>query len=319
MLVSLAVPEIQRATLAALKSSAAKYQDYVKTEIETAKKSENPTQLSSTYSRFASDLLGGGIMLAEAEEYARQAVSLMDEQKYIDFQKRMAQTRIDAFAKQAANPTPRVATPPAGSGGISIRSVNGAPTVVPMAPRAPSSPATPPRPPTAPQMPTDQSLRANFASMRASNLATLGQVLMKRDKTAEGEKVLKEAYDAKPASYTLATIARLLAESARKAGNETAQLDYLTVLALSGRITAGEQKDFEAAYRTTHNGTLDGLEEMLDARYARENPAFTVTAANRKAAPNQAHGTRRGLHGRGLTALRGGESRLLSRAREIPS
>jgi hypothetical protein len=165
--------------------------------------------------------------------------------------------------------------------------VNGAPTVVPMAPRAPSASTTPPRPPTPPQMPTDESLRASYTSMRASNLATLGQVLMKRDKTAEGEKVLKEAYDAKPASYTLATIARVLAESAKKAGNEAAQLEYLTVLALSGRITGDEQRDFEEAYRKSHGGSLAGLEETLDARYARENPPFKVAPAGRKAAPNQ--------------------------------
>jgi hypothetical protein len=136
-------------------------------------------------------------------------------------------------------------------------------------------------------MPSDGSLRTGFAAMRASSLATLGQVLMKRDKAAEGEKVLKEAYALKPASSTLATIARVLAESAKKAGNETAQLEYLSVLALSGRISADEQKDFEAAYRKAHNGSLDGLEEMLDAKYRRDNPMFPVTPASRKAAPGQ--------------------------------
>jgi hypothetical protein len=282
-LVNMARSEVQRGTLAALKTSAGKYQEYVKGELDTAKKSENPTQLASAYSRFASELLGGSVMLAEAEEYARQAVTLLDEQKYVDYQKKMVQTRIDTFNKQAANPTPPPAAP--SSGGLSFRTVNGAPTVVPMAPRP--APATPPRPPTAPTMPTDETLRTSFKSMRASNLSTLGQVLMKREKTAEGEKVLKEAYDAKPASATLATIARVLAASAKKAGNAPAQLEYLTVLALSGRITADEQKDFEAAYRAAHNGSLDGLEDGLDARYKRENPPFPVTAADRKAASNQ--------------------------------
>jgi hypothetical protein len=283
---SLARSEIQRATLAALKSAGTKYQDSAKTEIETARKSANPTQISSTYSRFASELLSAGVMLAEAEDYGRQAVSLMDEQKYVDYQKQMAQTRIDTFAKQAANPTATPATPP-GGGGFAIRSVNGAPTFAPMPPRTPPAATTPPRPRTAPQMPTDESLRATFKSMRASTLATLGQVLMKRDKTAEGEKVLKEAFDLKPASGTTATIARILGASAKKAGNDAAQFEYLTVLALSGGITADEQKDHEALYRKTHNGTLDGLEAMLDVRYAKENPTFSVTPANRKPAPNQ--------------------------------
>jgi hypothetical protein len=64
-------------------------------------------------------------------------------------------------------------------------------------------------------------------------------------------------------------------------------MEYLTVLALSGRITADEQKDFDAVYRKSHNGSLDGVEAMLDARYAKENPRFAVTPADRKAAPDQ--------------------------------
>jgi hypothetical protein len=136
-------------------------------------------------------------------------------------------------------------------------------------------------------MRTDEELRAGFKTMRASNLATLGRVLMKRNKTAEGEKVLKEAYAAKPPAATVAAIAKVLAESAKKAGDEAGQMEYLTVLALSGRITADEQKDFDAVYRKSHNGSLDGVEAMLDARYAKENPRFAVTPADRKAAPDQ--------------------------------
>ena len=283
MAVSMARNEIQRATLAALKTSGGKYQDHVKTELETAKKAEDPTRLASAYSRFATELLGANVMLAEAEEYARLSVSLLDEQKYIEYQKKMTQSRIDAFHKQAADPTPP-ATPPPASGGVSWRTVNGAPTIVPMAPRARSGP---PRPPTAPQMPTDESLRSSFTSMRASNLATLGQLLMKRDKVAEGEKVLVQAYGLKPPTYTLATIARLLAESAKKAGDGKAQFDYLTALALSGRITAAEQKEFEEAYKASHNGSLAGLDAMLDQKFRAENTSFTVTPANRKVAPNQ--------------------------------
>jgi len=81
-------------------------------------------------------------------------------------------------------------------------------------------------------------------------------------------------------------VARLLAESAKKAGNDAAQLDYLATVALSGRITAAEQKDFEAVYRKTHNGSVQGLEEMLDARYFRDNPRFTAAPANQKPVAN---------------------------------
>jgi hypothetical protein len=151
-----------------------------------------------------------------------------------------------------------------------------------LAPPAPPRPAAPPRPPAPPKLPGDEELRASFKSDRASALATLGQILMKRGKTAEGEKALAEAYAARPASYTMASIARVLAESAKKAGDEALQLEYLTVLALSGRITADETKDFEAAYRKTHNGSLDGLEAMLDERYRRDDVRFVVPPYVRK-------------------------------------
>jgi hypothetical protein len=151
-----------------------------------------------------------------------------------------------------------------------------------LAPPAPPRPATPPRPPARPKMATEDEMRASLKAERATALATLGQILMKRGKAEEGEKALAEAYAAKPASYTMASIARVLAESARKAGNEPLQLEYLTVLALSGRITAGETKDFEAAYRKAHNGSLDGLDTMLDERYRRDHVRFAVTPFTRK-------------------------------------
>ena len=154
-----------------------------------------------------------------------------------------------------------------------------------VAARAPARTATPtrlPRPPVRPTMPADDELRASFKTERAGALATLGQILVKRGKTEEGEKALTEAYAARPASSTMASIARVLAESAKKAGNEALQLEYLTVLALSGRITADETKDFEAAYRKTHDGSLDGLEAMLDERHRRDHVRFAVTPFVRK-------------------------------------
>ncbi len=299
-LVSLARGEVQRGTLAALRSAnpdnaealKAKYLELAGKDIERAKSSPspNPTQLTSTYSRYATDMLNANILLDQAEEFARQAVSLLDEQKYIESQKQTDQRMLEAFNNRgAANPpaTPR-GDAPAGPTGISIRTVNGAPVVQPLAPRpAPTSAASSPRQPTPPRVRTDEDLRTSFRSLRASNLATLGRVLIKRDKAAEGEKILKEAWDLNPPAATKTTLARALAEAAKKAGNEPAELEYLTAIALGGRITADEQKDFEAIYRKSHNGSLDGLDAMLDARYIKENPRFPVTPANRPTVPNQ--------------------------------
>ena len=80
----------------------------------------------------------------------------------------------------------------------------------------------------------------------------------------------------------MATISRVLAASAKKAGDDNGQLDYLSALALSGRITKEEQQDFEAVYRKTHNGSLDGIEAMLDERYLRTAPKFEVERSPRK-------------------------------------
>jgi len=185
-------------------------------------------------------------------------------------------------------PAPPAATPPAPAPPAEPRfrfvtkdgvtQVSLAPPAKPAPPRPPATP----RPLVRPTMPTDAEIRTNLKSLRASPLATLGQILTKRGKADEGEKLLVEAYAAKPSSSTMATIARLLSESAKKAGNEKSQVEYLTVLALSGRITADETKEFEAVYRKVHNGSLDGLETMLDERFHRENVSFAVTPFVRK-------------------------------------
>jgi len=86
----------------------------------------------------------------------------------------------------------------------------------------------------------------------------------------------------------MATVARLLAGSAKKAGNDKSQLEYLATLALSGRITAAEREDLVAVYRKTHGGSADGLEEMLDERYRRETPDYVkLEPFTRKPVENQ--------------------------------
>jgi hypothetical protein len=280
-LVSMAKSQIQSSLLSVLKTSSAKYRDSITVQLDTAK-AGNPALLYSAYARIASDLLSAGTMLEEAEDYARQSISLMDEQKYVQNRLETAKRSADAFAKRAANPAPPAASPTQPA--MTFGTLNGAP-IVRIAPPRPA-PTTPPTAPTGPRMPTQEELRTSFQSERTSNLATLGQILMKRNKTAEGEKVSKEVYDAKPSSSTFATVARILLESAKKAGNEPAQLEYFSGLALTGRITAAEQKNFEALYSKNHNGSTNGLDEMLDARWLRENPRFTAAPANRTPGSN---------------------------------
>jgi hypothetical protein len=281
-LVTTARSQIQSTVLSVLKTSSSKYRQLITAQLETAKEG-NPALLYSAYARAASSLLGAGVMLDEAENYARQALSLMDEQKYVQYRLETTKRAAEAFAKRAANPAATPAAPARPP--MSITMVNGAPVVREAPPRP--APATPPPAPTAPRIPSEEQLRTSFKSERTSHLATLGQILVKNNKTAEGVKVLKEVFSANPSAPLRATVARALAESAKKAGDNKAMVDYMASVALTGNMTAAEKGDFEEAYRKTHNGSLQGLEEMLDARYLRDNPRFTPAKSTRNAAPNQ--------------------------------
>ncbi len=304
MLLSLARMQLNSSVLAAFKESRAKFLAGAEKEVADAKKNADTTPGSSIYNSLATRLYGAGIYSEEAEDFARKGLAGMDERAYMDARKKQYERSLATFekmtaataaakpaataaapagAKPDAVPAAAAATAPATPAQPNYRtSMKDGVMQVSLAPPPPPRPATPPRPPTRPTLPTDDEMRASFKSERAAALATLGQILVKRGKSEEGEKALTEAYAAKPASYTMAAIARTLAESAKKSGNDTLQLEYLTVLALSGRITADETKDFEAAYRKTHNGSLDGLEAMLDERYRREHTRFAVAPYVRK-------------------------------------
>jgi hypothetical protein len=78
-------------------------------------------------------------------------------------------------------------------------------------------------------------------------------------------------------------VARSLYEAAKTAGNDSDQLEYLSALALSGRGTADEFKALDEVYKKTHNGSLDGRETMLDARWRRDNVRFAVAPYTRPA------------------------------------
>jgi hypothetical protein len=306
-LLSMARSNIQSSLMAALKDVTARNQKTIETEIADAKKTTDMRPLYMTYNNIASRLASGGIYSEDAENFARQGLAGMDEKTYFENNKRAFDRSMAAYEKQAVNWKdgkyigPAVgaagAAPAGARGGGAIASgpnyrfvtkdgVTQAAIAPPRpAPAPAAAPATPPapRPPTKPTMPTDEEMRTALRSQRASAQATLGQILVKRGKTDEGVKVLREAYAAKPAAYTMATVARSLYEAAKAAGNDNDQLEYLSALALSGRGTADEFKALDEVYKKTHNGSLDGLEPMLDARWRRDNVRFAVTPYTRPA------------------------------------
>jgi tetratricopeptide (TPR) repeat protein len=305
-LVDMAKSQVSSSLLTALKEARTKYQAVIDADLEYAKKYTDTRPLYATYIGIASRLFNAGVYSEEAEDFARKGLAAMDERTYTDMRKKQYERSLAAYERNlaayeeavaaakdsrpaapteapAAAPAPSPGGAPAAPAGPSYRfaSKDGVmqASIAPPRPArsAPPTPPPAPRPPTKPTMPTDEEMRNGLRTERASAQATFGQVLLKRGKTDEGLKVLKEAYAAKPAPSTVAGIARSLNEAAKKAGSDNDQLEYLAVLALSGRATADEFKEFDAVYRKTHNGSADGMEAMLDARWRRDHARFAVT------------------------------------------
>ncbi|MCI0488430.1 MAG: hypothetical protein L0229_17715 [Blastocatellia bacterium] len=118
-------------------------------------------------------------------------------------------------------------------------------------------------------VPSDEQLTKQFLSSRALNITTLGEIYMKQGKQAEAEKLFKEIFEDAPST---GLVAGYLAEIAEKKGDDAEAFKYLTTAALSGPMKPEARSRFEALYRKTHNGSLDGFEAMLDAKYKKEFP-----------------------------------------------
>jgi thiol-disulfide isomerase/thioredoxin len=118
-------------------------------------------------------------------------------------------------------------------------------------------------------VPPQEELVKRFTEMRASRLGTLGRIEYKLGRDALAQKLLEESYHAAPDN---ATIAGILGELALKAGDDAKALDYLIPARLSGRAPANTNTAFEGLYKKSHNGSLEGLEAMLDTEYHKRFP-----------------------------------------------
>jgi thiol-disulfide isomerase/thioredoxin len=81
--------------------------------------------------------------------------------------------------------------------------------------------------------------------------------------------LLEESYAVTPSNVT---VAAALGELAAKSGNDAKAMDYLISARLSGRAPDTANQTFEAVYKKGHNGSLDGLEAMLDTEYHKRFP-----------------------------------------------
>jgi len=119
------------------------------------------------------------------------------------------------------------------------------------------------------KIPTPEEFAKDFAEVRASRIGTLGRVEMKLGRTAEARKLLEESYAVAPSD---AKVAAALGEMAAKAGDDAKAMNYLIPARLSGHSPGSANQAFEAAYKRSHGGNLDGLEAMLDTEYHKRFP-----------------------------------------------
>ncbi|HKP47335.1 MAG TPA: hypothetical protein VJT50_12110, partial [Pyrinomonadaceae bacterium] len=103
-----------------------------------------------------------------------------------------------------------------------------------------------------------------IAAERAKALAILGRVYLADGKTAEAEKILNEAHSANP---EINEVNIALAAIAQRASRSESVVDYLSAVAVRIPLKPELRQQLEAAYRKIHNGSVDGLEEMLDEKY----------------------------------------------------
>jgi thiol-disulfide isomerase/thioredoxin len=119
------------------------------------------------------------------------------------------------------------------------------------------------------KIPAVEDLAKEFAELRAARIGTLGRVEMKLGRTAEARKLLEESYAVTPDD---AKVAGALGEMAAQAGNDAKAMDYLIPVRLSGHAPDSANRAFEAIYKKNHNGSLDGVEAMLDTEYHKRFP-----------------------------------------------
>jgi TfoX/Sxy family transcriptional regulator of competence genes len=243
-----------------LRSAADSTKQYLSEADKYQKTSKSPAVM--TYYMLASELLRGGVLLDQAEEFAIKGLAAEDEAKYVQAARERAKT---AAAERKQRPP---------SGGIRLSNIGGQVTATLMPPRTDAASSTP-------REQTDDDLRAQYRSQRAQLQNTLAQIYLKRGKNAEAEKLFKEVYaNAAVTSSAKAVAVRQLADFARKAGDDKALLQYLIESVVAG-ARPDVHTELHEAYRKTHGGSLDGLESTLDAMYEKSLPKIDVRPFDR--------------------------------------
>ncbi|MDE3168015.1 MAG: hypothetical protein KGN36_19595, partial [Acidobacteriota bacterium] len=118
-------------------------------------------------------------------------------------------------------------------------------------------------------VPPQEELVKRFHELQAARQGVLGRIEWKLGREADARKLLEGAYAVNAGNVEAAAA---LGEMAHKDGDDAKALDYLIPVRLSGHAPKSANEALESIYRKTHNGSLAGLETMLDAEYRKRFP-----------------------------------------------
>jgi len=103
---------------------------------------------------------------------------------------------------------------------------------------------------------------------RARSQDALGRIYLKQGKTKLAKNHLKQAL-ANDAEMVTTLVA--LGQIAEASGDHKAALEYLASAAVRSTLKKADRQHMESAYRARHDGSLTGLEELLDEKYRKLN------------------------------------------------
>ena len=114
-----------------------------------------------------------------------------------------------------------------------------------------------------------------WTGIRANHLSALGRALVLQGHVPEGEARLRESFALAPVMETALALSSLR----EQAGQLNDALTFAVAAQLTGKMTTPEFTQLNAIYAKTHNGSLDGLEALLDTTYAAKhvNPVAAAT------------------------------------------
>lgn len=116
---------------------------------------------------------------------------------------------------------------------------------------------------------TDERLERSYDAEHGWLVGTLGGIYLKLGKLAEAEPCLETSL-----KYSDDKLPPLLglADIAEKRGDESGELQYLSGAMMQGVPSVKLRERFEALFRKSHNGSIDGMDDFLDQKFIDTRP-----------------------------------------------